>query len=88
MLSLIDLEQDRDHSVAKIITLWQPWATLISLKVKNYETRGWSTSYQGELVIHAANLVKKCLMIQCSFQSTPKIKRKNRKHLTRKTARI
>jgi activating signal cointegrator 1 len=54
MTSLIDLEIDRDQSVAKIITLWQPWATLISLKIKNYETRSWFTSYQGELVIHAA----------------------------------
>lgn len=41
----------------KAITLWQPWATLIVLGLKQYETRSWSTSYRGDLVIHAASRV-------------------------------
>ena len=38
----------------KALTLWQPWATLIALGLKRYETRSWSTNYRGPLMIHAA----------------------------------
>lgn len=36
------------------ISLWQPWASLIALNFKQYETRGWATNYRGVLAIHAA----------------------------------
>ena len=38
----------------KAITLTQPWATLMALGEKHYETRGWPTNYRGDLAIHAA----------------------------------
>lgn len=38
----------------KCISLWQPWASLVALGLKRFETRHWSTSYRGPLVIHAA----------------------------------
>jgi len=38
----------------KIITLWQPWASLIAYDLKRYETRSWPTTYRGPLLIHAA----------------------------------
>ena len=38
----------------KIISLWEPWATLLSLGHKKIETRSWGTSYRGWLAIHAA----------------------------------
>lgn len=38
----------------KAITIWQPYATLIMLGLKQYETRSWGTSYRGPLIIHAA----------------------------------
>lgn len=38
----------------KVISLWQPWATLVAWGLKEYETRHWWTSYRGPLVIHAA----------------------------------
>lgn len=38
----------------KAISLWQPWASLCVLGLKQYETRHWSTAYRGTLVIHAA----------------------------------
>ena len=38
----------------KALTLWEPWATLIALGVKRYETRSWGTKYRGPLAIHAA----------------------------------
>lgn len=38
----------------KIITLWQPWASLIPLGLKHYETRSWGTSYRGLIAVHSA----------------------------------
>jgi hypothetical protein len=40
----------------RALSLWQPWATAIALGGKVTETRGWSTSYRGPLLIHAARL--------------------------------
>ncbi|MGG1249913.1 ASCH domain-containing protein [Brevibacillus agri] len=38
----------------KAITIYQPWATLIALGEKRYETRGWKTNYRGPIAIHAS----------------------------------
>jgi hypothetical protein len=38
----------------KALTLTQPWATLVAVGAKQYETRSWSTRYRGPLAIHAA----------------------------------
>lgn len=38
----------------KALSLWQPWATLVAIGAKQWETRGWSTSYRGPLLICAA----------------------------------
>lgn len=38
----------------KAITIHQPWATLIAIGAKRYETRGWSCDdYRGPVAIHA-----------------------------------
>jgi hypothetical protein len=38
----------------RILTLTEPWATLVMLGEKEYETRSWTHSYRGRLGIHAA----------------------------------
>jgi hypothetical protein len=38
----------------RAISLWQPWASAIALRLKSNETRGWATTYRGPLAIHAA----------------------------------
>ncbi len=38
----------------KVITLTQPWATLVAIGAKTIETRSWDTKYRGPLAIHAA----------------------------------
>jgi len=38
----------------KVISLIEPWATLIKEKKKYIETRSWNTDYRGELYIHAS----------------------------------
>jgi activating signal cointegrator 1 len=37
----------------KVLTIQQPYATLILLKAKQYETRRWLTPHRGPLLIHA-----------------------------------
>ena len=38
----------------KVLTLTQPWATLVAIGAKTMETRSWETMYRGPLLIHAA----------------------------------
>jgi len=39
----------------KVITIWQPYATLlVRQEFKHFETRGWATNYTGPIAIHAA----------------------------------
>lgn len=37
----------------KVITLKQPWATLVAENIKKYEFRTWKYNYRGEILIHA-----------------------------------
>lgn len=46
-------DKKRGHSV-KAISLWEPWATLVAIGQKQFETRSWSTEYRGPLLICAA----------------------------------
>jgi hypothetical protein len=36
-----------------VLTLHQPWASLVACGAKRIETRSWSTTYRGPLLIHA-----------------------------------
>jgi hypothetical protein len=35
------------------IALWQPWATLMAIEEKRFETRGWNTDVRGQVVVYA-----------------------------------
>ena len=41
----------------KVITIKEPWATLIAEGYKEYEFRVWKTNYRGEVLIHAGKSV-------------------------------
>lgn len=41
----------------RALTLWQPWATLVAIGAKRYETRSWRTHYRGRIAIHAAQKI-------------------------------
>lgn len=49
----------------KSITIIQPWATLIALGEKKFETRGWKTHYRGPIAIHAGKQkdYETCMML-------------------------
>ncbi|MDD2181037.1 MAG: ASCH domain-containing protein [Bacilli bacterium] len=38
----------------KVISILEPWASLIKENIKCIETRSWKTNYRGELYIHAS----------------------------------
>ena len=46
----------------KVITVKQPFASLIAAGIKCYEFRTWKTKYRGELLIHAGKGVNKRAM--------------------------
>lgn len=46
----------------KVITLKQPWATLVSEGFKKYEFRSWKFNYRGEILIHAGKGIDKDAM--------------------------
>lgn len=37
----------------KVLTLKQPWATLVAEGIKKYEFRSWKINYRGKVLIHA-----------------------------------
>ena len=43
----------------KVLTLKQPWATLVAEGIKKYEFRSWKTNYRGKVLIHAGTGIDK-----------------------------
>ena len=48
----------------KVITLKQPWATLVAEGIKKYEFRTWKTNYRGKVLIHAGAGIEKKELIK------------------------
>ena len=46
----------------KVITLKQPWASLVAYGYKEYEFRSWKLNYRGDILIHAGLGVDKDAM--------------------------
>jgi predicted transcriptional regulator len=46
----------------KVLSIKQPWASLIINGYKQYEFRSWATKYRGELYIHASKAPDKKVM--------------------------
>ena len=43
----------------KALSLLQPWASLVAIGAKLYETRTWRTPHRGEIAIHASRTMGK-----------------------------
>jgi len=43
----------------KVLTIRNPWATLIVDGYKGYEFRGWNTNYRGRILIHSGLNIEK-----------------------------
>lgn len=46
----------------KVITIKQPFASLIGAGIKEYEFRTWKTKYRGDILIHAGKSIDKKAM--------------------------
>lgn len=46
----------------KVITIKQPFASLIAAGIKEYEFRTWKSKYRGKLLIHAGKGINKKVM--------------------------
>lgn len=44
--------------IIKALTLDQPWATLVAIGLKHWETRGFGTDYRGPFAIHSGKAIK------------------------------
>lgn len=49
----------------KCLSLCQPWATLVLLGAKCYETRTWQTDHRGPLAIHASRTFPEAARLLC-----------------------
>ena len=43
----------------KVLSIKEPWATLIINGYKEYEFRTWKTNYRGKILIHASKNIEK-----------------------------
>lgn len=50
----------------KTLSLSQPWASLIMLGAKRFETRSWKTKHRGLLAIHASSSYPKACRVLAS----------------------
>ena len=46
----------------KVLTIREPWASLIVNGYKKYEFRSWKTNYRGKLLIHAGINIEKNML--------------------------
>jgi hypothetical protein len=52
----------------KCFTVHQPWATLLALGEKRFETRSWQTHYTGPVAIHAGRTFNPDVIRLCRDQ--------------------
>lgn len=46
----------------KVLTVKEPWASLIKEGLKTYEFRSWKTNYRGKILIHAGKGIDKDML--------------------------
>src|SRR4051812_42520238 len=49
-----EARQLAEARAVKVLSLTQPWASLVAIGAKQIETRSWRTHYRGPLLIHAS----------------------------------
>ena len=48
----------------KVLTIKQPWASLIVNGYKKYEFRSWKTNYRGKILIHAGMSIENDMVLK------------------------
>jgi hypothetical protein len=52
--SIVRPTANQQGTEGKVLSLLQPWASLVVMGAKKIETRSWTTAYRGPLLIHAS----------------------------------
>lgn len=52
----------------KCLSVCQPWATLLAIGAKRYETRSWSAHYRGPMLIHASKRLDAAVRNLCECE--------------------
>jgi len=51
-------------NITLCVSLTEPWATLVAIGAKRFETRSWRTGHRGAIAIHAAKgFPKECIAL-------------------------
>ncbi len=61
----------------KLISLWEPWASLVAIGAKKIETRSWYTPYRGWVAIHSTKgglSMEELAQVSCSEYFYPALK--------------
>ena len=51
----------------KVLTIREPWASLIVNGYKEYEFRSWKTNYRGKILIHSGLQIEKDMVDRFNF---------------------
>ena len=62
LFSLFYFWYNEDGDIMKVLTVREPWASLIINGYKKYEFRSWKTNHRGKLLIHAGIGIDKEVM--------------------------
>ena len=54
----------------KVLTIKEPWASLIINGYKEYEFRSWKTNYRGKILIHVAKSIDKEKIKELNYNIT------------------
>ena len=92
------------ESKMKVITIKQPYASLIKEGIKEYEFRTWKTKYRGEILIHAGKSIDRkaikkfekynldyptgCIIAKANLTDCIKIGDEERKFLEKKNSLV
>lgn len=57
----------------KVLSVMQPWASLLIAGIKHFETRGWKTEHKGKIGIHASRKFTKLIGEMCHVDPFKKL---------------
>lgn len=59
--------------MSKVLSVRQPWASMIVRGLKRFEIRSWSTTYRGQLIIHASSSAPTRAFAEEIFEDRPEL---------------
>lgn len=67
------LSRPISNQMTKVLSIRQPWASMIVRGLKRFEIRTWQTSYRGQLIIHASSATPTKAFAEEAFEEYPEL---------------